>query len=572
MAPYEPTTEQRRVIAHDGNAFVRACPGAGKTRTIVERARVLISAEHDRRGAVFLSFTNTAIRELEERLRSYGIFPTPLFPHFIGTFDSFVWKFLIAPFGLDGCDAAPTLIPDKGAWEVKPFEAAQSLRLDFFSRDTGRLIPGLATRVGFAPKNGPGAWEARARTMLANAHAAGRVDFDDVRAFVQGRLADVGFAKRVGAALRGRFKEIIVDEAQDCSPADLRVVDWLRKSGIAVKIICDPNQAIYSFRGGLTDELLEFGMGFSVGDQLHIRGNFRSSPAICSAISFLRPPGARGTPDVALGRYNAETTPVHILAYAGTGVPSSIGDAFHKLARGLGICTGDAPVVAATLASAAKAVGNPVIIPGDDRTLLLADSAVGYHLADEAGRRREALTGLHRAILLVQGCIGSVSDYSKYVLDEGLQDGRWRADAISIGELLRVRPNEPADKWLKRAREALESGIVGAKTISQRLRTNKDLQAVLARADQTPLPARTIHGVKGLEFPAICVVLTTKTAKGILDVLEGESTVAEEDARKIYVGASRAERLLAIATPKSQAERLRAHLSKGTTPVRLVTL
>ncbi len=56
--------------------------------------------------------------------------------------------------------------------------------------------------------------------------------------------------------------------------------------------------------------------------------------------------------------------------------------------------------------------------------------------------------------------------------------------------------------------------------------------------------------------------MTTKTAGGIIDLLEGKvSTASDEDARKIYVAASRAERLLAIAVPKSQTARLQALLN-----------
>lgn len=68
--------------------------------------------------------------------------------------------------------------------------------------------------------------------------------------------------------------------------------------------------------------------------------------------------------------------------------------------------------------------------------------------------------------------------------------------------------------------------------------------------------------MKGLEFPAVCVVLKARTAGPILDVLSGMSTDpdAVEEAWKIYVAASRAERLLVIAAPKSWAAALKAHL------------
>ena len=47
---------------------------------------------------------------------------------------------------------------------------------------------------------------------------------------------------------------------------------------------------------------------------------------------------------------------------------------------------------------------------------------------------------------------------------------------------------------------------------------------------------------------------------------------SSEEARKVYVGASRAQRLLAIATPKSQAERFRELLQGTGASVSLIAL
>jgi DNA helicase II / ATP-dependent DNA helicase PcrA len=63
---------------------------------------------------------------LEDRLRREGLVETPAFPHFIGTFDAFLWQFLIAPFGIDGCAAKPRLIPDKDDRTIQPFAGALS--------------------------------------------------------------------------------------------------------------------------------------------------------------------------------------------------------------------------------------------------------------------------------------------------------------------------------------------------------------------------------------------------------------------------------------------------------------
>lgn len=570
---YLPTDEQDAIIRHEGHAFVRACPGAGKTRTMVERARGILADTTDRRGVAFLSFTNAAVEELEVRLRSFGILPSPLFPSFIGTFDRFLWQFLIAPFGIDGCSQPPRLVPDKSDWEIKPFDGAHPLKLKHFDRTTGAFLPERATDTGFAPKSGPGAWETAARTMIAGAKAKGHVDFEDVRDCVANRLADKEFVARLGAALNGRFREIVVDEAQDCSPADLEIITWLRAAQIKVKVVCDPNQAIYAFRGGLTDELLKFAGTFGP-DQLSMSGNFRSSPAICAAISQLRPPATRGIADLAVGKHKNDATPVYILSYGGTGVPAEIGARFQALAASLGIAPSDAPVLAATRASAGNAVGRAPPEAGNDRTLLLAEAVMRFHFAFAAGNRREALSRLHRVVLQVRGVIANAGDYTTHVTAGGSDDGRWRPGIIAIGQALKLVPGEAADDWLKRARAILSSELIGTSTIAQRLKSTDKLGTVLAEVSPTALPAKTIHAVKGLEFPAVCVVLTARTAGKILDVLAGTLTDSEpvEEARKIYVAASRAERLLAIATPKSRAATLKEILDVGGHPAQVVPL
>lgn len=571
---YKPTMEQKAIIGHEGHAFVRACPGAGKTRTMVERARHILSKAADRRGVGFLSFTNAAVEELESRLQSFGVLPSPLFPSFIGTFDRFLWQFFIAPFGIDGCNQSPKLVPEKPEWEIKPFESAQPLKLKHFDRATGAFLPNKAAGTGFTPKNGPRAWETAARTAIERAWAKGHLDFEDVRDCVATRLADQPFAARLGAALSARFREVIVDEAQDCNPADLKVIEWLRASGINVKVVCDPNQAIYAFRGGLTDELLRFAQTFDDDDQLPMSGNFRSSPAICAAISQLRPAATRNAPDKAVGRYKEDPTPVYILSYGGAAVPASIGTQFQALAASFGISPAQAPVLAATWASAGNAVGRTVPSVNNDKTLLLAEAAMAYHFAFAAGNRREALTRLHRVVLQVRGVISNAGDYTAHLAEGGADDGGWRPQIIAVGHALKVRSGESAEDWLKRARTVLGTDLVGTSTISQRLRSNNKLESMLVEVSPTALPAKAIHAVKGLEFPAVCVVLTVKTSGGILSVLNGTAaeTDAVEEARKIYVAASRAERLLAIATPKSRVAALKALLDVDGHPAEVLDL
>lgn len=242
VAPFKPTDEQKRVIEHPGSAFIAACPGAGKTRVMVERARKLLNGAGTGRAIAFLSFTIAAVSELEDRLRREGLVDTPAFPHFIGTFDGFLWQFLIAPFGIDGCAAKPKLIPDKDERIVQPFARAQALPLECFDRTTGAAIPALIQRHRF--RGSINAHETAARNARARFLDRGELDFNDARSMALARLRDPARGAVLGRALSARFLELIVDEAQDCNPVDLEIIDWLLVAGVPVKVICDPNQAI----------------------------------------------------------------------------------------------------------------------------------------------------------------------------------------------------------------------------------------------------------------------------------------------------------------------------------------
>ena len=199
---FEPTEEQRRVIELTGSAFIAACPGAGKTRVMIERARKLLGGRPTGRGIAFLSFTVAAVSELEDRLRREGLVGTPAFPHFIGTFDAFLWQFLIAPFGVDGCDAKPRLIPDKDDRTIQPFAAAQALPLECFDRVSGNAIPAMIQRHGFRGKIK--AHETTARNMRARFLERGELDFADARSVALARLRDPACGAILGPAFTAR--------------------------------------------------------------------------------------------------------------------------------------------------------------------------------------------------------------------------------------------------------------------------------------------------------------------------------------------------------------------------------
>lgn len=555
---FTPTGEQMCVIGHDGAAFVSACPGSGKTRVLVERARRLLADRASGRGIAFLSFTISAVSELEERLRREGLLDTPAFPHFIGTFDSFLWQFLVAPFGAPGCARRPRLIPDKDHRHIQPFAAAQALPLECFDRATGNAIPAAIGRHGFKGKSIK-AHETAARKIRARFLEQGELDFADAREIALARLRDPVSSPVLAQALGARFKELIVDEAQDCNPADLEIVNWFRAARVPVKVICDPHQSIYGFRGGVTQELFGFGQSFAQNEQLPMTGNFRSSGHIAKAIVALRAPNARTFVDKPLGNFRDEPTPVHVLVYPGQSVPAGVGTKFRELTKSLGLDPRECPVLAATRLSGANALGHPADNGRKDSTYRLGVAISDYHFSFELGGRKEALEAVHKIMLEIEGHIVDKT-YHQYVAEAEIETGSWRPRVLCLVDALRYDPIRfpTPDAWLDGARRLLAPLLpADGSSINQRLRRNDDLPKALSCAPPSGHSARTIHSVKGMEFPAVCVVISPRTAKGILDYLStGSPAESSEEARKVYVGASRAQRLLAIAAPKSQAGHL----------------
>jgi len=566
---FEPTPEQQGIIDHEGSAFVTACPGAGKTRVMTERARKLFANLPPGRGVAFLSFTQYAVFELETRLREERILPSPAFPSFIGTFDSFVWHFLVAPFGVKNCDLRPRLIADLADIPVTPFNDAHPLPLSCFCPVTGEIFEQAAKRRGFdislKPTQQVQAYMTAATGIRAGLRARGQLGFDDARSVALERLRDTDVAHRIASALAGRFCEIIVDEAQDCNPDDLDIISWLRDSGLPVKIVCDPHQSIYQFRGGVTDHLFTFKEKFADDDCKILTGNFRSAPNICKSTVQFRELSSRTSPDNSLGRYKDDATPIRILAYPGSAVPATIGVAFHGLVKAAGLDIALSPIIAATKATGSAASGQPRPSNRSDRAVRLAEAVTDFHFAAGFNDMRAAIDQVHQILLELEGHLSELS-YRQYLAANEIEQASWRPRVLFLLRELRFDPSKHTDAkaWHTAAKDLLARHLTLGEgpSLSQRLKWNNAITDVLAPVSDTTAMSRTIHSVKGMEYPAVCVVTTAATLKKILDYLEtGEPSDSAEEVRKLYVAVSRAERLLVIAAPKSQATRLGKYLS-----------
>jgi DNA helicase-2/ATP-dependent DNA helicase PcrA len=269
--------------------------------------------------------------------------------------------------------------------------------------------------------------------------------------------------------------------------------------------------------------------------------------------------------DEALGEFKDVCFPIHVLSYAGSAVPSSIGTTFCRLVHEIGEDISKCPVLAATGTSGAAAIGQPHGRGRNDATFKLTKAVMDFHFASGFDDVKYALEETHRIILDIEDLL-STSSYHKYLSDNDIKPESWRPRLIQILRDLRFDPTifSDARSWHDHVKSVMGRSATTADgiSISMKLKWNAGIETLLSVAPIGSAMARTIHSVKGLEFPAVCVATTT-TLKGILDFLEtGRPTEKAEDARKLYVAASRAQKLLVFASPRTQANRFASHLRK----------
>lgn len=112
LAEEPPQQQQAAIFANEDEYILRASPGSGKTWTSCRRFLWRLENWQSRDGGLaLLSFTNRAISEFEKAARLTKSGNALSDPNFLGTFDSFVERFIMTPFGhlLSGRKKRPRL-------------------------------------------------------------------------------------------------------------------------------------------------------------------------------------------------------------------------------------------------------------------------------------------------------------------------------------------------------------------------------------------------------------------------------------------------------------------------------
>jgi DNA helicase II / ATP-dependent DNA helicase PcrA len=570
------TSEQQKLVDHDGEMFVTACPGAGKSTTVTERVRRIVDSLSSRQGVAILSFTNSAVETFKRKCNETGLDIALRYPFFVGTFDSFVRQFLILPGGLPNIDKRPILID---SWENLGVEiritgsgSHVAIKLDKFDPNTNKIdllkIGKKADRD--VVQANLQKFESQATKKREQLIKKGYVSASDARVMAKRKLDDTLFATEVGSALKARFAEIIVDEAQDCNPDDLLVINWLRSVGIKVTVVSDPDQAIYEFRQGSPQDLRDMAQRYDKANVHSFTKNFRSAQIICDLAATLRP---NCTPDLAEGGNGNLKYPIQLFFYP-KDVDSAIGKKFVERVYALDSGISDKIVLSHKLKVAIRASGNQFHEDDSTSKVSLVCKAVSrYASANASPKDREmALRSIERLILSMMGKIDDEEHLEDGILKADISDRELRRTALDFLTSLQPVCNDNDDdkkEWLESFYKAVEKiGIKFKSGMSAKkffpAKTGSTCFENLKSSNEIYCPCKKIHEVKGQEFDAVCIVIPKNRApENYTETLiaNWEGRVDDEAKRVIYVGATRAKKVLAIAIPSAYKARITKVLS-----------
>ena len=293
--------EQRAVAtAVRGPVCVIAGAGTGKTRAITHRLAYAVDiGVVDPQRILALTFTARAAGEMRTRLRALGV------PNVAArTFHAAALKQLMFfwPQVLGG--RFPSLLTTKTGFLGEAINRANisATKSNSVLRDVAGEIE-WAKVIGLAPDEYIKAVDDYSRpirisnnkvdaTQIARVYEAYEslkkqeraIDFEDVLLLTIGMLEE---EREVRDRIRDQYRYFTVDEYQDVSPLQQRLLDlWLGKRN-DICVVGDPAQTIYSFAGATPAFLLNFTNKYPEAEVIRLTSGYRSTPEIINTANTI---------------------------------------------------------------------------------------------------------------------------------------------------------------------------------------------------------------------------------------------------------------------------------------------
>jgi DNA helicase II / ATP-dependent DNA helicase PcrA len=247
------TDPRQKILKFMNNVDVAACPGSGKTTLLVAKLAILAEHwQHRTRGICALSHTNVARSEIEKRLSNTTAGRRLLsYPHYIGTIHAFVNDFLAVPWlrrngypikviDTEICEARRWR---QLAYKTRGYLGKQNLdQSSFIITDTNFNLMKKSGKLKFGKDTDT---YAHLKKACEGAAKDGYHCYDDVFIWAHDMIDEL---TEIVDVIRSRFPLLFVDEAQDNSEEQSRILHRLFQAGaypVVRQRFGDGNQAIF---------------------------------------------------------------------------------------------------------------------------------------------------------------------------------------------------------------------------------------------------------------------------------------------------------------------------------------
>ena len=524
LAALDPEQREAAEALH-GPVCILAGAGTGKTRAITHRiAYGVATGAYDPLRVMALTFTTKAAAEMRGRLAQLGAgaVHTRTFHAAALSQLSYFWPRVLGT-------RVPELLPGKVPL-VADAAGQLGLRLDTAGlRDLAGEIEWRKARA-LTMEGYTEAAEARVMPARLDLGAVADVmtayerikderrqmDFEDVLLATAGMLAR---EPAVAQQVREQYRHFTVDEYQDASPAQTRLLDlWLGRR-VDVCVVGDPNQTIYSFAGADAAALARFRSAHPGARLVELVRSYRSQAHVVQAANALV----------------GEATRTPLTPVLPAGEPVGIADAASDSAEAARV----AEHIEALIRSGAKAADIAVLVRfhAQSAPLMQALRERGISVRSEGSSDFFALPAVRRLLLVFRAGGDDARPLFQQVIDLA-QEAGWsttppegrgaeRAEWDAVQTLVTMAEESPAGTTLTEF----------AATLTQ-----------MAESEQQPrvdaVTIATIHSAKGLEWEHVVVI---GLAEGLLPISYADTPEAvDEERRLLYVAMTRARATLLL--------------------------
>lgn len=584
---YELTPQRQAYLEARGHIVLSACPGSGKTTSIVRKlydiARFCDEKYGSHTGFACLSFTNTAAEELSDKYyRMHG--ERLHFPHVVSTIDSFIMQNVVLPFWYlcKFCGSKPIVVNEADildkiyntyVWMNDHYEVYPSMMFRDYRTIFYQKRPALVEKGAQGYKWNHSVVTDNREQKYCEAAFKYRLSKGYITSTDALWMACHILSKHrwVAESLVARFPYIIVDEAQDNSQMQFVFFELLRRAGLEnLEYVGDICQSIYEFRDARPD-LLEKIMKMEGWTMLPLSECRRSNQRIINLYSKLKPAFIQAITSHGVEDLNI---PIMVYKYDETNVKDIIRDFYstcesHQLkkhivlARGIPMCKQLAGVRDIIFQYWKSPLPNMLIeakFAFENNDIEKAFRKIRIVLVElkfndnQYLQKKDFINQIEKDIEYN----GRIYEFLKIIPDFSLSFADWTEKTEELLQKYWNLENRPILEVYKRKKGYVMKDMA-VKTVEQFYMSNRKESEFRKNVD-------TIHSVKGATMDAVLLFLSADSKSqniSLNDFPDKPLLSMKEGQRLLYVACSRASQYLALAVPNTVADEKIAIALKG---------